>query len=122
MKNFNKDIGALGENLAKNFLIGNGYTILDNNFTCKLGELDLIVQKKNIISFVEVKTRYYFNYGLPMESITFSKRKKIFLVSSYYIQKYNLKDYYFSYDIVEIFFNKYNNKYKINFIKDAFRI
>lgn len=122
MKNFNKDIGTFGEKLAKDFLVENGYTILDKNFACKLGELDLIVQNKNIISFVEVKTRYYFNYGSPMESVTFSKRKKIFLVSSYYIQKHNLKDYYFSYDIVEVFFNKYNNKYKINFIKDAFRL
>ena len=73
---FNKDIGALGENISENYLKNLGYRILEKNFRCKCGEIDLIALNKDYICFIEVKTRYGLNFGAPAESVTFFKRIK----------------------------------------------
>ena len=51
MKNYNKEIGNYGENLAQDFLLNNGYNILDMNFRNKYREIDIICTKNNIIIF-----------------------------------------------------------------------
>lgn len=122
MKNFNKPIGNLGENIAKDYLINNDYKILDSNFRCYIGEIDVIARKNDIISFIEVKSRYYNDYGIPREAVTHKKQMTISKVASYYITKHNLKNYYYSFDVIELLFEIYSNNYTLNFIKDAFRV
>lgn len=122
MKNFNKSIGTLGESISREYLLNNGYKIIDLNFRCYIGEIDIIAKKDDIISFIEVKSRYYNYYGLPRESVTHKKQKTISKVAYYYIKKYNLKNYFYSFDVIEIFFEISCNNYTLNFIKDAFRI
>lgn len=70
MKKYNKAIGNTGETLAKDFLLRNGFKIRDLNYRCPLGEIDIIAFKNDILCFVEVKARYYLNYGFPMEAVT----------------------------------------------------
>ena len=81
MKRLNYEIGAYGESLAKNFLRDQGYYILEENFSCKIGEIDLIARDENYICFIEVKTRYSQDYGTPAESITYRKRKKLYKIA-----------------------------------------
>lgn len=68
-------IGKLGEELAKMFLVKHGYTILEENYTKKYGEIDLIVQKDNIIHFIEVKSIVSHAY-LPARQETLLNNKK----------------------------------------------
>ncbi len=79
----NKDIGYFGESIATNYIRNQGYIILERNFTCKLGEIDIIAKDKNFIVFIEVKTRYSSFYGNPSESITFRKQNKIYKTANY---------------------------------------
>ena len=79
-----RDLGNLGEELAIELLKKNGYKILQRNFQCKLGEIDIIALDKNTLVFVEVKTRWSKEFGLPEESITPWKIRKISQVSQYY--------------------------------------
>ncbi len=122
MKTFNKDIGALGENISENYLKNLGYRILDKNFRCKCGEIDLIAINKGYICFVEVKTRYGINYGTPAESVTSSKQKKIYKTAQVYILMKNIIDYNFRFDVIEVLLNSNNNDFLVNHIEDAFQI
>ena len=53
----NKETGKLGEDIAVHYLKQNGYVILDRNFECRQGEIDIIALDKKEIVFIEVKTR-----------------------------------------------------------------
>ncbi len=65
MKIFNKITGSQGEAIAQKFLKDQGYKILATNFTCKIGEIDIIAQQKKTIVFVEVKTKSNLDFGYP---------------------------------------------------------
>jgi putative endonuclease len=66
-------IGKYGEELASQYLQDRGYLILERNWRCNLGEIDIVAKDKNRIVFVEVKTRSGIGYGHPFEAITANK-------------------------------------------------
>ncbi len=83
----NKIIGKYGEEIAKNFLIKQGFEILETNFRySKMAEIDIIALKENIVHFVEVKTRSNAMLGNPLEAITPKKLKSIYLCARHYLQ------------------------------------
>lgn len=122
MKSFNKDIGALGEELSENYLKNLGYKILQKNFRCKCGEIDLIAVNKGYICFIEVKTRYGTTYGIPAESVSSSKQHKIYRTAELYIIKKNIINKNFRFDVIEVLLNTSNNDFLINHIEDAFQL
>src|SRR5205807_6725350 len=77
-------LGRTGERLAAEELLRQGYRIVQQNFRCKHGEIDLIAEDEHDLIFVEVKTRRGNAYGLPEEAVTARKRQKIIQVASYY--------------------------------------
>ncbi|MCR1951524.1 MULTISPECIES: YraN family protein [unclassified Clostridium] len=121
MSKFNKCIGSYGEDLASSYLKSKGYYILKKNFRNKYGEIDLICRHDGLIIFVEVKSRYNYNYGLPCESVTSSKQKQIINLCKFYILTRKLFNYNCRFDVVEIYFNSNNESYLLNHIEDAFR-
>ena len=85
MKKYNKVIGSYGENIASDFLINNGYNILDMNYRNRYGEIDIICRKNGLIIFCEVKSRYTNSFGNPIESVTYYKQKQIIKLSQIYL-------------------------------------
>lgn len=74
----NRDFGNIGEDIACDYLVKNGYQILERNkHFSKFCEIDIIAKYKKRIVFVEVKTRKTNNFGTPMEAITSAKYKNI---------------------------------------------
>ncbi len=71
------DLGKKGEDLATEFLEKNGYEILERNWVFQKAEIDIIAQKNQILSVIEVKTRSSIDFGLPQD---FVKPKKIQLL------------------------------------------
>lgn len=120
MKNLNKCIGNYGEDLARKYIEEKGYSLLEQNFLCKLGEIDLIAKDNNYICFIEVKTRYSQKYGSPLESITPSKQKKIYRTAQYYICINNIHKSYFRFDAIEVIISTNGKNPYINLIKNAF--
>lgn len=114
-------IGKSGEMAAEIYLKNQGYSIINRNFRCKKGEIDIIVKKHNILAFVEVKTRNSLKYGSPSEAITESKIKHIRSTALWYISTRNLNrpglDYRF--DVIEIL--RMNDQQYINHILNAFQ-
>lgn len=110
-----QEIGKLGENLATKYLENLGYKIIERNFLCRQGEIDIIAHNKQEIVFIEVKTRTNLHYGKPAEAVTNIKQKHIEKSAKYYLYKNKLEKAYVRIDVIEIYI--WNNKYKINHIK-----
>ena len=79
-----KNLGKLGEQLAKKLLQNKGYKFIIENFHCRFGEIDLIFQDKETLVFVEVKTRWSNKFGIPEEAITPRKIKSIVKTGEYF--------------------------------------
>lgn len=114
----NKEIGRWGELKAKNFLTKKGYKVIRENFRVKLGEIDLIVKKKNILVFVEVKTRKTNYFGPPQAAVNFEKREKIRTIARIFLMKNNYKKYKKRFDVIAIIYK--NKKYSIEHYRNTF--
>ena len=112
----NRQIGAIGENIAKNYLIENEFTILEQNYRNKIGEIDLIAKKEDEVIFVEVKSRSTLNYGYPAEAVSIKKQLKILNTSKVYIMANKLNNNKLRYDVIEVYLKEKN----INHIQNAF--
>ncbi len=84
-KDTRKDLGRDGERLALEFLQKQGFKVLETNYRCRLGEIDLIVEKGGRIFFVEVKTRHSFQAVSPLELISAEKRRHISRAAQQYL-------------------------------------
>jgi putative endonuclease len=87
------EIGKIGENLAKEFLMKQGFSIIDRNFRIRQGELDIIAEKDDVLHFVEVKSvkvrdcHSLENLAVkPEDNLTFSKWKKLVITVESYLQ------------------------------------
>lgn len=90
MKAFNKQTGNFGENKAADFLKEKGYEILERNFSNKFGEIDIIARDKNVLVFVEVKTKRGEIFGSPEEMINPKKLWKIRNMANLYMRRNDL--------------------------------
>ncbi len=84
----NRNQGEHAEMLASRFLQQQGLTLLEKNFMCKCGEIDLIMQDKEQLVFVEVRYRKNTHFGTPAESVTWQKQQKILKTAALYLQKH----------------------------------
>ncbi|MCD8553988.1 YraN family protein [Seleniivibrio sp.] len=78
-------LGQSGEKKAEKYLLANGYEVLDKNYRCKFGEIDIIAAKEGVLIFVEVKTRSSGGYGMGFESVTKKKQEKLLLTAQTYM-------------------------------------
>ena len=86
MSDERRHLGALGERLAVEYLREHGYVILETNFRCREGEIDVVARHKDYLVFVEVRTRRRAGPITPEESITAAKKRKLLEVASVYLQ------------------------------------
>lgn len=100
-------IGGLGESQAVEYLKSKGYKIIETNFKCRLGEIDIICfdKKTKTYVFVEVKTRSSAKFGLPREAVNSYKQNKIKLVATSYVTNNNLINQKLRFDVIEILDN-----------------
>ena len=79
-----QSLGKYGEDLASDYLIGHGYSLIQRNFKARYGEIDIIAQKNSVLVFIEVKTRMGKKYGTPEEAVTKRKIHEVTMTSEYY--------------------------------------
>lgn len=94
--------GRLGENIARKYLTGKGYSIIAANFRTRYGEIDLICRKGDRIAFVEVKTRTGTGKGNPWEAITPRKLTHIQKAAQLFVLQNKMKEYKLSMQAVSI--------------------
>ena len=84
---FRLSLGQRGEMMAWPYLTSNGYKILERNYRCPIGEIDIVAEKKGRLVFVEVKTRTDNAFGRPEESVHEVKQNKLLRLASYYMKE-----------------------------------
>ncbi len=82
---YTQRIGSLAEQKALKFLRKKGMRLFKKNFRCKRGEIDLIMQDKSVLVFVEVRYRRRQDYGGSILSITPLKQQRIIRTAQYYL-------------------------------------
>ncbi|MDR2088099.1 MAG: YraN family protein [Clostridiales Family XIII bacterium] len=78
-------LGKWGERRAARYLEGKGFVVLQTNFRCRVGEIDIVAREGAVLVFAEVKTRADLLYGLPCEAVTEQKQKQLARVAEVYL-------------------------------------
>ncbi|MEA2013824.1 MAG: YraN family protein [Thermodesulfobacteriota bacterium] len=117
-RSHNIEKGKEGEDIAAACLREKGYKIIERNYRCRYGEIDIIAMDGVDIVFIEVKSRKSDNFGLPEEAVGLTKQKKISKVALNYLIEKELVDHNARFDIVAIRFMSQGNRVRL--IKNAF--
>ena len=97
-----KELGRLGEQLAAKHLKDQGYKLLEQNWRCPRGEIDLIFKAGKVLVFTEVKTRQGRDFGTPEEGVTQAKARKLINLAQYYLFEKDLEDIEWRIDLVAV--------------------
>lgn len=114
-----KELGSLGEKLARDFLKKNGYRIRETNFRCREGEIDIIAQKGDYLTFIEVRTKTSTDFGTPEESMTFAKKDKLIASAMAYLNTHQDLPDLWRIDFIAIELDKKGKTIRIELIEDA---
>lgn len=82
--------GQQGEDAALAYLQQHGLTLIERNFRCKGGEIDLVMQQGEVLVFVEVRKRADRNHGGAAASVTPAKQRRLICAAQHYLQRYRL--------------------------------
>lgn len=111
------ELGKKGEQLAVDFLLKNGYTIIERNYRFEKAEVDIIAQKGDILAIIEVKTRSTSDFGDPQEFVKPKQIQRLVKAVDEYVTVNDL-DVEVRFDIVAIV--KENQGYSIEHLENAF--
>ena len=112
-------LGKLGENAAAGYLRQKGYRILEQNYRCKIGEIDIVAEKSGRILFIEIKTRRSDHYGAPEESVHTLKQKKILRAAEWYLKEHKATDRPVGFEVISVLWHDGRNP-EIRYIPNAF--
>lgn len=86
MKTQKRAEGDRGEELACGLLVNKGYSLIERNFACRTGEIDIIASKGSFLAFVEVKTRKRTDFGYPCEAVDGKKKDRLIRTAQFYLK------------------------------------
>lgn len=116
-------VGKWGEALVGKWLTKHGYHLLATGFRCRMGEIDLIAQKKNVLVFVEVKLRKNDRFSAAMEQVTGKKQQRIKITAEYFLSQHpEYADCQCRFDVAEVYAPEgmETKQPKLNYIEQAF--
>lgn len=114
-----RNTGILGEKLARDFLKKRGYRIVETNYRCPEGEVDIIARDRDFLVFVEVRTKKSLEFGSPEESITPVKKERMIAVASRYYQTHENLPQSWRIDVVAVELDQKDKLKRIELIENA---
>ena len=114
-----RNTGILGEKLAKDFLKKRGYCIIETNYRCPEGEVDIIARHGDFLVFIEVRTKKSREFGSPEESITLAKKERMKVVASRYQEAHDNLPQSWRIDVVAVELNQKGKPLRIELIENA---
>ena len=114
-----RETGILGEKLARDFLKKRGYHILETNYRCPEGEIDVIARHKDSLVFIEVRTKTSLEFGSPEESITPAKKERLRAIAAQYGQTHDDLPLLWRIDVVAVELNQKGKLTRIELIENA---
>jgi putative endonuclease len=119
MTELRQEVGRAGEEVAVQYLCQQGYRILERNYRCRFGEIDLIARDGRMLAFVEVKTRRSQKYGPAAAAVTLVKQRHLIKASQTYLFQRKKTDECCRFDVVTVEMDV--QPPHIELIKDAFQ-
>jgi len=114
-----RETGILGEKLAKEFLEKKGYQIIETNYRCPEGEIDIIAKHSDCLAFIEVRAKTTWEFGTPEESITAAKKERLKTTAAYYHQTHHNLPPQWQIDVVAVELSKGGKLLRIELIENA---
>ena len=115
-------LGELGEALAGRFLTDLGYQLLTTNYRCSRGEVDLVAREREELVFVEVRTRQGSGFGVPQESLTRAKIRRLVATCQDYLQLHDQADASWRIDLVCVILDQGLQVNSIDHIRHAVQL
>ena len=116
--NYKRDIGEFGEMVAINYLTSHGYALVNTNVKTSFKEIDIIVEDKDVLVFIEVKTRLSYVFGQADEAMTPGKINNFKQAAEVYLFSNNLDDKDVRLDFISVDLDKVKKIAKIKHYKD----
>ncbi len=114
-----RDVGNLGEKLARAFLEKRGYLVLETNYRCAEGEIDIVARQGDSLVFIEVRTKSSREFGSPEESITPAKANKLRTTAARYQQTHDSLPASWRIDVVAVELDRSKRVSRIELIENA---
>lgn len=111
--------GQTAENFAAAYLQKQGFTLIERNYRCRGGELDLIMRDKTLLIFVEVRLRGENSWANPLESVDYKKQKRLILAARHYLQHQANNWESCRFDVLGLY--PHNGGFRPDWLVDAFR-
>lgn len=115
-----QSVGKKGEELASAYLEKAGYRIIERNYRCVFGEIDIVAEDGTGIVFVEVKSRRSIAYGPPQLAVGYKKQRKISMVALHYMDARSIQGRDARFDVIAVQFH--GSETSIELIKNAFEL
>lgn len=116
---YRRRTGDRGEKLAQAFLRSKGYGILETNYRCREGEIDVVAQTGDCLVFAEVRTRRGSDFGAPEESLTGAKQQRLAALAELYIQSHENLPPQWRIDVVAVELDDRGRVSRIELIENA---
>ena len=117
-----RELGQIAEDHAARYLASRGYRICDRNFRLGSGpELDIVAERKDVLVFVEVKSRSAVDEFSPRNQVTPWKQRQIIRAASMYLQVKERRERIMRFDIVEVYLTPAGRVQKIEVLEGAFK-
>jgi len=113
-------LGKKAEEAAALYLRNHGYKIIERNFRCSFGEMDIIAEDGDVLVFVEVRSRSSSAYGLPQETVAWVKQQKLRRLAGFYLKKNKAGERKCRFDVIGILFDQKTEIETLDLIQDAF--
>jgi putative endonuclease len=113
-------LGRMGEAVAARYLQAKGYTILERNFRCGLGEIDIIAKQAGQLVFVEVKTRTTQDVARPADSVTAAKQERLAKAAEVYLLRKAKGEWRCRFDVVEVLMTPRGQVVQVDLVGGAF--
>ena len=97
-----RELGAWGEEQAARYLRRKDYTIVEQNYACRFGEIDLIARRRGVVVFVEVKMRKNAGFAAAREFVTYAKQQRILKSASLWLSVHGC-ELQPRFDVIEIY-------------------
>jgi putative endonuclease len=120
MRSDRQRTGDIAEEAARRALLARGYRIRDRNFSCALGELDIIAEHDGRVVFVEVRSHSSEAYGAPRESVGSGKQRRVVQTAQAYLRQHRLHGRSVRFDVVEVTLDRAGRPQAVNVIENAF--
>ncbi len=121
MEDTKRDLGGRGEDVAVRYLKKKGYKVIERNYRCLWGEVDLVARDKGTLVFIEIKARTSSGFGLPQEAVDIFKQRKLIQVAKAYMAEHHLTEAISTrFDVVAV--QLIPSGPEIELIKDAFQV